>query len=417
VGKILERFVRDKLMDFLEGNGLLNDSQHGFRRGRSCLTNLLAFFNTVTKGVDEGKGVDVVYLDLCKAFDMVPHGRLVAKMRGYGVGGSVLGWIAEWLRDRKQRVVLNGAKSKWSGVTSGVPQGSVLGPILFVIYVNDLDEKMGGNVFKYADDTKIVRVVAGWEDSRDMQRDLDIAEGWAHNWKMGFNKNKCGVLHVGYKNLDFNYQLGGTWLENIEAEKDLGVIVSRDLKGHKQCLDARNRANRMLGIIRRNVEYKNKRVIRQLYVAYVRPLLEYSVQAWAPHYSKDVRLLEGVQRRATRLVTGLGKLEYGERLREMNLFSLERRRLRGDLIEVFKLFEGKTGVDIGVFFELEGDGRLRGHDRKLKKLGCKLDVRKYFFSNRIVDSWNKLPGEVVCSGSIGGFKRALDEYLDRQGMY
>jgi Reverse transcriptase (RNA-dependent DNA polymerase) len=155
VGKIMERVIKDELMEFVE-KFILKDSQHGFRSKRSCLTNLLEFLETVQTEVDEGKCMDVVFLDLQKAFDKVSHGRLVIKLRNIGIRGKLLDWITEWLRKRSQRVVLNGEASDWVEVGSGVPQGSVLGPALFLVYINDMDEGILNNLWKFADDTQIL---------------------------------------------------------------------------------------------------------------------------------------------------------------------------------------------------------------------------------------------------------------------
>ena len=217
----------------------------------------------------------MVYLDFSKAFDKVPHARLMHKVLQCGIGGEVYKWIKEWLKNRKQRVILNGFKSDWELVRSGVPQGSVLGPLLFLIYINDLDNSTSCMVSKFADDTKIATSVNDIKNCFKVQNTLDRLLGWADKWQMDFNKKKCKVLHIGHSNKNFNYEMQGEWLESVEYEKDLGVIVSNNLKGSKHCLEARNKAYRMLGIINRNVSNKSKNVICKLYNSYVRPIIEY----------------------------------------------------------------------------------------------------------------------------------------------
>ena len=173
VCKVLESFIRDVIVAPLKKIHLLKESQHGFRSGRACLTNLLKFLEKVTKYVDAGKPVDVLYLDFSKAFDKVPHGRLLGKVKAHGIGGKINGWITHWLQDREQRVVINGESSNWSKVTSGVPQGSVLGPTLFLIYINDIDETVASEILKFADDTKIYARVDTVEAAEVLQQDLN----------------------------------------------------------------------------------------------------------------------------------------------------------------------------------------------------------------------------------------------------
>ena len=240
--------------------------------------------------------------------------------------------------------MLNGCKSEWNPVSSGVPQGSVLGPLLFIIYINDIDKGLSSRLFKFADDCKLVKRVCNTADCIALQRDLDIIMGWSAKWGMPFNVNKCGILNAGVNNAHFAYRMEDEWLEEKEKERDLGIIVDRDFNFKEQCLNARNRANKILGFINRNVSYKSKNVIRQLYNSYVRPHIEYCVQAWRPHLRHDINMLESVQRRATKLIPSLKNMPYEDRLEELNMFSVEYRFLRGDMIEIYKILTGKSGI-------------------------------------------------------------------------
>ena len=195
--KVLETSIRDHMMDFLIKHKLINPSQHGFLKARSCLTNLLCFFEEITKWVDEGSPVDVIYLDFQKAFDKVPHQRLILKLKSHGMGNSIINWIEQWLKDRRQRVVVDGEVSSWKPVLSGVPQGSVLGPILFLIYINDLEEGVTGNILKFADDTKLFRKVKEFGDKQKLQDYIDKLVKWSEKWQMLFNFGKCKCLHTG----------------------------------------------------------------------------------------------------------------------------------------------------------------------------------------------------------------------------
>ena len=182
--KLLESLLRDHMVDFLTRHNLINQTQHGFLKGRSCLTNLLDFMEHISKWADDGSPVDVIYLDFQKAFDKVPHQRLLIKLKSHGMGESVVNWVRDWLSGRKQRVVVEGEESSWRPVISGVPQGSVLGPILFLIYINDLENEIGSNILKFADDTKMFRRVESQEDRHQLQSDLNKLLKWAEKWQM-----------------------------------------------------------------------------------------------------------------------------------------------------------------------------------------------------------------------------------------
>ena len=413
--KLLERLIKDHMVDFLVKHKLLNSSQHGFLKARSCLTNMLCFLEEITKWIDVGSPVDIIYLDFQKAFDKVPHQRLLLKLKAHGIGDSITDWIEQWLTDRRQRVVVDGEVSTWKSVLSGVPQGSVLGPILFLIYINDLDDSITSNVLKFADDTKLFRKVNTDGDKQHLQNDLDRLVKWSEKWQMLFNFGKCKCLHTGHGNLNVNYKMGDTVLGTTVKEKDLGVTISADMKVSEQCGIAASKGNQILGLIRRNITYKGKKLIIPLYKAIVRPHLEYCIQAWRPYRKKDIDTLERIQRRATKMIPELRDLSYEERLKECGLTTLETRRLRGDQIEVFKILNGYENIDRNMFFSLKKDSRTRGHEVKLVKDQCRLDIRKHSFSQRTINEWNKLSTDCVTASSVNMFKNKVDTYLRRAG--
>ena len=413
--KLLERLIKDHMVEFLVKHKLLNSSQHGFLKARSCLTNMLCFLEEITKWIDVGSPVDIIYLDFQKAFDKVPHQRLLLKLKAHGIGDSITDWIEQWLTDRRQRVVVDGEVSNWKSVLSGVPQGSVLGPILFLIYINDLDDSITSNVLKFADDTKLFRKVNTDGDKQHLQNDLDRLVKWSEKWQMLFNFGKCKCLHTGHRNLNVNYKMGDTVLGTTVKEKDLGVTISADMKVSEQCGIAASKGNQILGLIRRNITYKGKKLIIPLYKAIVRPHLEYCIQAWRPYRKKNIDTLERIQRRATKMIPELRDLSYEERLKECGLTTLETRRLRGDQIEVFKILNGYENIDRNMFFSLKKDSRTRGHEVKLVKDQCRLDIRKHSFSQRTINEWNKLSTDCVTASSVNMFKNKVDTYLRRAG--
>ena len=213
---------------------------------------MLCFLEEITKWVDDGSQVDVIYLDFQKAFDKVPHQRLILQLKSHGMGNRIINWIEQWLKDRRHRVVVDGEVSSWKPVL--MPQGSILS----LIYINDLEEVVPGNILKFADDTKLFRKVKEIGDKQTVQDDIDKLVKWSEKWQMLFNFGKCKCLHTGSGNTGLNYEMGGTILSKTVKEKDLGVTMNANMKVSEQCRIAASKGNQVLRMIRRNVTYKEK---------------------------------------------------------------------------------------------------------------------------------------------------------------
>jgi len=417
--KMLESLIKDKLVEHLDNNNLIKSSQHGFSKGKSCTTNLLAFLEIVMKNVEANIPMDIVYLDFSKAFDKVSINKLIFKLEAMNIKGNLLEWIKSWLRNRKQRVVINGQESTWIDVISGVPQGSVLGPLLFLIYINDLDvaAPLVQVLSKFADDTKLGHPVSNTADQQIFQQQLDSVFKWSQDWSMQFNVEKCKVMHIGSRNQNFDYFMDGKSLKKVDFEKDVGVRINKNLKPSLQCKESSRIALAMLNQLTRAFHYRDRFTFLNLYKRYVRVHLEFASPAWNPWQNGDIEVLEKVQKKAVSLISGLKGETYEAKLKELNLMSLENRRLRADLIQTFKILNGLDSVDPDTWFTRVEQGRPNTRntngENSLQIDFKRTEITKNFFSTRAAKSWNSLPNNVKNAVNLNIFKKRLDDHLNR----
>ena len=413
IGKNLESHVYDAIVEHMHSNNLFSPFQYGFIKNRSTTLQLLKVLQLWVNDLDEGLAIDNVNMDFRKAFDKVPHRRLLYKLSTYGIQGKVLQWIENFLKNRHQRVCVSGYVSDWTEVVSGIPQGSVLGALLFVIYINDLPDNIQSDIFLFADDTKFFRKVEDSDDAAIIQQDLNTLYQWSNDWLLKFHPDKCVVirLSVTSENWYYKYTLGNDELEYVDLVKDLGVFVDTELKFRHHISTKVNKANSIMGTIRRSFKYLDHTTFKLLFCAQVRTIVEYANPFWCPYLKKDIEMIENVQRRATKYLQGMKDLNYEQRLRKLNLTTLAYRRLRGAMIEVYKIFHiynRSTTPNISLYL---GNIHTRGHNYKLfYNRSERTHPKLHSFNQRVVKPWNSLPTPVVNSPSLNSFKNSLDKH-------
>ena len=321
------------------------------------------------------------------------------------------------MKGRTQTVLVNGEKSRTAPVISGIPQGTCLGPLLFVIYINDLLDEIESDGFLFADDTKIFRKIVSAKDSEILQSDIDKLEIWSKRWLLKFHPNKCHVLSLGkMENIlhSHRYSICDMEMEHVFEERDLGVIVDSDMSFEEHILKKVAVANAMVGLIRRTFSYLDPKMFSKLFTAFVRPHLEYAQAVWSPHTMKHIDLIENVQIRATKLVDGFKNLTYKERLEKLNLQTLAYRRLRGDIIEIYKHFN-RYDREILPHSINPRARPSRQHKFQLHEVNPadgERGVQSNFLYQRISRTWNELPSSVVEADNIDTFKNRLDKHLE-----
>ena len=418
VCKVLESIIRDDIISHFNHNNIFSDKQYGFIKGRSTVTQLLKIMDEWTDYLESGGQIDVIYTDIEKAFDKVPHKILINKLKGYNINNPVIKWITSFLTNRKQRVRLQACFSEFADVLSGIPQGSILGPILFLIYINDLLDACTNDsaLYVYADDAKLFKHVFNLNDTNSLQNDLNNICDWIKNAHLKLNTNKCKIISFGRKmNIDSKYYIDNVQLERVSFISDLGVIFDSQLNFNNHINEKIRKANSMLGIIRRNFGLVPQDVFLLLYCSLVRSHLEYANTVWNPHSKIAIEKLEKVQIRATKLVYSIKHLEYEERLKKLRLPTLRYRRLRGDLIEVYKIVT-HYNEDVNCLFNFNCDYITRGNTFKLLQGRFRYDLRKHYFTNRITSIWNSLSDHVVSSSNINTFKNRLDKFMLGQDL-
>lgn len=419
-GKVMEKVLKNAISKFLARHGILSRSQHGFMRGKSTQTQLLECLNDWTASIDRMDCIDVLYLDISKAFDSISHRILLKKLQKCGIRGKYAAWISSFLRNRTQSVRVGKAKSKASPMLSGVPQGSVLGPLLFLIFINDLPDVVLNSCLKiFADDSKIYFCCKSQVDYARFIYDVRKVFGWISRNLLTVALHKCEILHLGSNNSMRSCVVDTQVIPSSAVVKDLGVLMSPQLKFEEHISRICSNAYQRINLVFRTFVTRSPDFLRSMFVVYCRPLLEYNTCIWSPYLLQYINMVENVQRRFTKRIPGLSDMSYRQRLDSLSLQTLETRRLHYDLIQAFKIIKGFDDLCVTDFFEfVRESSSTRGHNFKLYPPKFNKNLRKYFFSNRIVNCWNSLTFDAVNSTSVASFKKQLSSVnLERFTKY
>jgi hypothetical protein len=422
ISKVLERCVHNRIYPIISDK--LHDSQHGFMKGRSTCTQLVEFTDDIGKILDKSGQVDVFYLDFSKAFDTVPHALLLKKLSMLGMGNSLFKWFKSYLSNRYQRVIINGVHSQWLSVTSGVPQGSILGPLLFLMYVSDINLCLKYCKVKFfADDAKIYITVNDIRDCYKLQEDLYSLIKWTSTWGMTLNLSKCKILTITHKlsPIVYEYSISNVPIERCECIRDLGVLIDTNLSWSEHVTKVVNNAFKTMGIIKRTLGYNAPTtVMRLLYLTMVRSILEYNTPVWNSLSKRDIMRLERVQRSATRFILKFPDIDYHQRLVRLNMLPLAMRRDYFDICLFFKYLTGiifKSEITNYVTF-VSNEGmcmctRSSTDPYKLNMPICNTVFRQKMFFVRIIHLWNFLTPELRTLNEtlLDTFKKHLKTYL------
>ena len=430
--KIFERVIRKNLVGHLESNKLLTDHQHGFRKGHSCLTQLLHHFDEVLQNYLDGSDTDCIYLDYAKAFDKVDHGLLIRKLKNYGVNPKMIDWVESFLTGRFQQVAVNGVLSTAALILSGVPQGTVLGPILFLIFINDITSCICNCTMRcFADDTRIMRRISRETDVPILQSELDNVVRWSSRNNMALHEDKFEYIkHNDKRSLSttndliqlpevadlHQYQTSKGTLSPVSQLKDLGVTISGDLSWSLHIKTIADKARQKASWVLSVFHTRSPHVMITLYKSMIRSLLEYCCPLWNPSKIADIQELEGVQRTFTSRIAGCYELNYWERLKKLSLMSLQRRRERYIILHMWKLLHGVSSNDLRVqFTKRSSRSGIQANIPSICKGASAAQQSAYDASFAVMGPklWNSIPFHINEEDGFDTFKSKLTTFLLR----
>jgi len=409
--KIFEHIVVSSISAHANLHNIICCEQHGFRKNHSCETQLLETVQDLASSLNAGNQIDLILLDFSKAFDKVSHQLLLHKLSHYGIRGQLYNWIRDFLQGRQQQVLLGNEKSCTASVRSGVPQGSVLGPLLFLLYINDLPTKVSSSIRLYADDVILYRNINSEEDILILQRDLSTIACWAQEWLMLLNISKCEHLTITTKGnpTKSTYKLNDQTLRQVNSAKYLGVTITQTLSWHDHIINICNKANSARAFLQRNLRNCSPSVKSLAYNTYVKPIVEYASVVWSPYTKADITRIEMVQRRAARFVYNdfSSYSSVTSMLNKLNWESLEQRRTKAIITMFYKIINNLISINFTEYIHLI-TSCTRSHLHRYISLPARLNCYYHSFLPHSIRLWNSLPSDLYLITDLNTFASKLN---------
>ena len=408
--KTLEHIVSSTIMSHMDSHYILTDAQHGFRKRRSCETQLLLTIQDLASSIDTMEQTDVILLDFSKAFDKVPHHRLLSKIEFYGVRNNLNKWVTSFLQGRSQQVHLDGISSTQVPVESGVPQGSVLGPLLFLLYINDLPNYVSpeSTARLFADDCVLYRKIKSEEEAKALQKDLDGLQRWESDWLMEFHPQKCQILHITKKRkpIKVPYKIHGHTLEEVDSAKYLGINIHKTLSWNLHINTVTKKANNTRSFLQRNIKQCPRNTKELCYNTLVRPLMEYAAVIWDPYTEANIRKLEMVQRKSARMIFSDYRRtsSVSPMIQQLQWPTLRERRAQAKVTMMYRITHQLVDVPLTYLTPITS---LRGHGLNYNIPFARTQCYQRSFFPDTIRLWNSLPYTTVCCPSIDSFKKEV----------
>ena len=425
LGKVFEKCVFKHLYNYLLEHRLITKSQSGFTPNDSAVFQLLELYDNFIRAVDDGKEIRVIFCDISKAFDRVWHRGLLFKLRRMGVCGSLLQWFENYLNDRVQRVVVEGSASSYTEIKAGVPQGSILGPLMFLIYINDIVNDLGCNIRLFADDTSLYVIVDDPASASDLvDSDLQTIHNWAQNWLVTFNPQKSEELIISRKTVFVDHtvaKMNNVEVKRVEEHKHLGLTLNKTCTWKNHILDITSKAWKRIHILQALKFKLDRKTLEIIYLTFIRPILEYADVVWDNCYIYEVEILEKIQVEAGRIVTGATKsCSAAKIMNDLGWETLQNRRKKHRLVTFYKMTNGLTPQYLTNLVPQrvhEVAGRRLRNDDDFVTPRSKTNLYQNSFLPKTVRDWNDLPIEIKSASSLNSFKNLINRNLTKPPKY